>query len=148
MFNLSNSSPSDPEAIELTPSYRLPIFLLLIATVTAPFQWIVGLIFAILGVFLGSQAAILRFRFSTNALEIYRGKTQIRSFAYEGWYNWQIFWPPIPILCYFREAKSIHFMPILFDAKQLQRGFETYCYRPTLSQPNPSQPNPNNPLKE
>jgi len=43
----------------------------------------------------------------------------IRRFPQE-WQNWQIFWPGVPILFYFKEVKSIHFLPILFDPKTLK----------------------------
>ncbi|HBB34665.1 MAG TPA: DUF3119 domain-containing protein, partial [Cyanobacteria bacterium UBA9273] len=43
--------------------------------------------------------------------------------------NWRIFWPQLPILFYFKEIKSIHFLPILFDPKQLNTCLEQRCPR-------------------
>lgn len=122
-------TPVTKPTVELVPSYRIPIVLLIIAIGLIPLQWVPSIIVAILGLFLFYQAATLRFSFSNTALEIYRGETQIRSFPYQDWSNWRIFWPPIPILCYFREVKSIHFFPILFDPKTLQACLQERCPR-------------------
>ncbi|NJN88640.1 MAG: DUF3119 family protein, partial [Leptolyngbyaceae cyanobacterium SL_7_1] len=59
-------------------------------------------------------------RFTEAALDIYRGETLIRRFPYQDWQHWEIFWHPLPILFYFKEVKSIHFLPILFDPNQLR----------------------------
>jgi hypothetical protein len=73
------------------------------------------------------QAATLRLRFTDTALDIYRSETRIRCFPYQEWQNWRVFWPPVPILFYFKEVKSIHFLPILFDPKMLRTCLEQRC---------------------
>jgi len=88
--------------------------------------WVGGAI-AIFGLFLMFQAATLRLQFTETALDIYRGKTLIRRFPYQEWQNWQIFWSPVPILFYFKEVKSIHFLPIIFDPKMLKTCLEQRC---------------------
>jgi hypothetical protein len=128
------SSPPTPArqtlpTVELAPSYRIPIALILLGIALAPLQWIAGSIVGILGTFLLYQAATLRFSFTATAMEIHQGETQIRSFPYQEWSNWRIFWSPVPILCYFRETKSIHFFPVLFDPKTLQSCLEERCPR-------------------
>jgi hypothetical protein len=87
----------------------------------------VSLAIAVFGLFLMLQAATLRLLFTPTDLDIYRGETLIRRFPYREWQNWQIFWSPLPILFYFKEVKSIHFLPILFDPKMLQTCLERYC---------------------
>jgi hypothetical protein len=82
------------------------------------------------GVFLGIQALTLRLRFTETALDIYRGEKQIRQFPYAAWEHWEIFWAPVPILFYFREVKSIHFLPIIFSPSQLRSALETHCALP------------------
>jgi Protein of unknown function (DUF3119) len=131
------SSPSLPqtEPVVLNPSYRLPVGL---AIAALPIAWLslwVGVPIFLFAVFLGIQAATLRLHFTASALEIYRGQTQIRSFAYADWYYWEIYWPAVPILFYFREVKSIHFLPMLFDPKALTQSLNAYCPRQKDSPP-------------
>lgn len=121
------SSPS--ATIELKPSYRLPGFLALIALAVMYLQLWLGVGLLLFAIFLLVQTATLRLQFTCQALEIYRSKGLIRRFPYADWQNWQIFWSRIPILLYFKEVKSIHFLPILFDPVGLQTCLETYCPR-------------------
>jgi Protein of unknown function (DUF3119) len=118
-----------PETVILNPSFRLPVGL---ALVSIPFVWLsgwVGIPVLLFAIFLGIQAATLRLHFTASALEIYRGQTQIRCFPYSGWYYWEIYWPAVPILFYFREVESIHFLPMLFDPNRLTQCLNTYCPR-------------------
>ena len=89
-------------------------------------KW-VSLAIAILGVFLLIQTLTIRLRFTETALEVYRSEKLLRNFPYQDWLNWEIFWSPIPILFYFREIKSIHFLPIIFDPKMLRSCLENNC---------------------
>lgn len=115
------------ETIELEPSYSLPIALVLIAVPLFLLQpWVSGAI-ALFGLFLLFQAATLRLRFTETALDIFRGETLIRRFPFQEWQNWRIFWSPVPILFYFKEVKSIHFLPILFDPKTLEACLRQRC---------------------
>lgn len=113
-------------AIELAPSYKLPIGLVAVALPLLLVQaWVAGAI-ALFGLFLMVQAATIRLRFTETALDIYRSETLIRQFPYSEWQNWEIFWQPVPILFYFKEVKSIHFLPVLFDATMLKTCLEKY----------------------
>lgn len=115
------------ETIELAPSYRLPIALLLLAIpVLVVGRW-VGLAIALFGVFLLIQAITLRLRFTTTDLDIYRGATLIRRFPYADWQTWHIFWPAVPTLFFFREVNSIHFLPVLFDPTALRACLTDRC---------------------
>ena len=58
-----------------------------------------------------------------------RSDKLIRSFPYSEWLNWEIFWSPVPVLFYFKEVNSIHFLPIIFDAKTLRSCLEQYYPR-------------------
>jgi Protein of unknown function (DUF3119) len=125
------TSPSllHTEPVILNPSYRLPVGL---AIAAIPLVWLfgwVGIPVLLFAVFLGIQAATLRLQFTASALELYRGQTQIRFFPYAGWYHWEIYWPAAPILFYFKEVNSIHFLPMLFDPKALTQSLNTYCPR-------------------
>lgn len=122
-------SPQSSETIELAPSYKLPIGCV-VAAIPLLWVWVwVSVTIALFGAFLLLQAVTLRLRFSDTDLDIYRGETLIRRFPYQDWQNWRIFWQPLPILFYFKEVKSIHFLPILFDPKVLQRCLEARCPR-------------------
>lgn len=124
----SNDAPLTG-TVQLAPSYAIPLTLVAIAIPLLLVQpWIAGVI-ALFGLFLLFQTATLRLVFTETDLDVYRGETQIRRFPYREWQNWRIFWPGVPILFYFREVKSIHFLPILFNAKMLKTCLEQRCPR-------------------
>ena len=112
--------------IELAPSYKIPLILVGISLPLLWLQPILGLLLSVFGLFLLLQTVTNRLRFTPKDLEVYRSGNLIRSFPYEEWENWRIFWNPIPILFYFKEVKSIHFLPIIFDANTLKSCLETY----------------------
>jgi hypothetical protein len=72
------------------------------------------------GLFLLLQSALLRLEFHGDALLVRRGDTLLRRFPYDEWQAWRVFWPGLPVLFYFREVRSIHFLPVLFDPATLQ----------------------------
>ncbi|AOW99821.1 glycerol dehydrogenase [Moorena producens PAL-8-15-08-1] len=117
-------SPKSTSTVELPPSYTLPIVLIVAAVTIVLIQPWVSLAIALLGFFLLFQAVTIRLQFTETALDIYRSETLIRRFPYQEWQNWEIFWTSVPILFYFSEVKSIHFLPILFDPKLLRTCLE------------------------
>ena len=122
----TSASPNvSPPTVELAPSYGLPLALVLLAIPLVLVQPWLSLAIALFGLFLLFQALTLRLRFTTTDLDIYRGETLIRRFPYQDWQNWRIFWQPVPILFYFKEINSIHFLPILFDPRELRNCLET-----------------------
>lgn len=122
-------SPISDSTVELLPSFWVPTGLILLALPLLWVQvWVSGAI-AVFGLFLFIQAATLRLRFTPSDLDIYRGESLIRRFPYQEWQNWRIFWTPVPILFYFKEVNSIHFLPVLFDPKMLQTCLEARCPR-------------------
>jgi hypothetical protein len=107
------------EIIELAPDFKIPLVLILVALgLFGVSFWLSGAI-AILGLFLMIQTCLIRLQFTDSALNVLRTGKIIRSFPYSEWLNWEIFWSPVPILFYFREVKSIHFLPIIFNAQTL-----------------------------
>jgi hypothetical protein len=117
------------EMIELTPDFKLPVVLILIAVGFSWISlWLSGAI-AILGLFLTIQTFLIRLQFTDQALNVLRTRTVIRSFPYSEWLNWEIFWLPVPILFYFKEVNSIHFLPIIFNSKTLADCLHKYCPR-------------------
>jgi Protein of unknown function (DUF3119) len=117
------------ETVVLNPSYRLPIGLAIAASPLTLLSLWAALPIILFAIFLGIQATILRLHFTSTSLEIYRGQTQIRTFPYADWYHWEIYWPAVPILFYFREVNSIHFLPVLFDSAALAQCLSDRCPR-------------------
>jgi hypothetical protein len=123
------ASTASAETIVLSPSYNLPIAIVFLAVPLFFIQVWASVAIALFGFFLLVQAATLRLSFTETALDIERGQTLIRRFPYQDWQNWRIFWSPVPILFYFKEINSIHFLPILFDPKALQACLDARCSR-------------------
>jgi hypothetical protein len=119
-----DSTKATEQAIELAPSYAIPLVLIFLAIPCLLLQPWLSLVLALFGLFLMFQALTIRLQFTNDALDIYRSQKLIRRFPYAEWKNWRIFWEPLPILFYFREIKSIHFLPILFNPKTLKTCLE------------------------
>lgn len=113
--NIENST----EVIELVPNYKIPLILIAIATALFFLSLWLGGIIAALGLFLTIQTVLIRLQFTDKSLLVLRSGKILKSFPYSEWLNWEIFWSPVPILFYFREVNSIHFLPIIFDANTL-----------------------------
>lgn len=126
-MNTVQNSTKKSEIIELKPSYNIPLILVFSSIPLALIQVWLSLVVALFGLFLMFQAVSIRLQFTPTALDIYRSNELLRRFPYVEWENWQIFWQPIPILLYFKEVKSIHFLPIIFNAKTLRECLEKYC---------------------
>jgi hypothetical protein len=125
----SSFAPNSTSTVELKPSYNIPIVLVIAAIPLLLVQPLVGSVFTLFGLFLMFQALTLRLQFTATDLDIYRGEKLIRRFPYQEWQNWRIFWNGVPILFYFKEIKSIHFLPILFDPNTLKSCLEQRCPR-------------------
>ncbi len=137
----TTSSTSSQESITLAPSYRLPIAIFAIglglifggnalvynSQILSLVGIISGIIISLFSFFLILQTVIIRLTFTETALEVYRSEKMIRRFPYSDWINWKIFWQPVPILFYFKEVNSIHFVPVLYNPKTLKQCLETYC---------------------
>jgi Protein of unknown function (DUF3119) len=120
-------TPVTTGTVQLAPSYAIPITLISAAIPLFFLNAWVGGVLALFALFLLIQTATLRLCFTETALDIYRGESLLRRFPYADWQTWQIFWFNVPILFYFKEVKSIHFLPILFDPKMLKTCLEQRC---------------------
>ena len=125
----SSFTPNAVSTVELKPSYNIPVVLVIAAIPLLLVKPIVGGALALFGLFLMFQAVTLRLQFTATDLDIYRGEKLIRRFPYQEWQNWRIFWNGVPILFYFKEVKSIHFLPIIFDPNTLKSCLEERCPR-------------------
>jgi hypothetical protein len=121
------TTPVTAGTVQLAPSYAIPITLIAAAIPLFFLNAWVGGVIAVFALFLLIQTATLRLCFTETALDIYRGESLLRRFPYADWQTWQIFWFNVPILFYFKEVKSIHFLPILFDPKMLKTCLEQRC---------------------
>lgn len=139
------SSPPDTTADEvvLRPRFWVPLGVLLLAAASLGLRPLWGGVVwlalgtAVMGLFLLLQTALLRLRFAPEALLVARRDTVIRRFPYNAWIGWRVWWPALPVLFYFREEKSLHLLPMLFDATALREQLE-------LRLP-PANPTPNDP---
>jgi hypothetical protein len=125
----SSFTPNTTSRIELKSSYNIPVVLVLASIPLLLVQAWVGGVVGLLGLFLMLQAVTLRFQFTATGFELYRGEKLIRCFPYQEWQNWQVFWNRVPIVFYFKEINSIHFLPILFDPNTLKSCLEERCPR-------------------
>ncbi|MEA5442905.1 DUF3119 family protein [Cyanobium gracile] len=129
------TAPSPPpssttDEVVLQPRFWVPLGVLLLAgaclglrPLWAGALWL-ALGTAVMGLFLLLQTALLRLRFAPEALLVARRDTVIRRFPYDAWMGWRVWWPALPVLFYFREEKSIHLLPMLFDATALREQLD------------------------
>ena len=112
---------------QLAPSYNLPVTIVLLSL---PLLWVqlgIGLLVAVLGLFLLYQTTTIRLIFTATALEVRRNEGLLKTFPYADWQTWKVFWPAVPILFYFKEVNSIHFLPVLFSPEELRAQLEKHC---------------------
>lgn len=129
-------------SVTLEPRFWVPLGVTLLGPACLPLaplwpgvRWLT-LALLLFGGFLLLQARLLSLRFSDSELEVWRGSTQIRSFPYADWLGWRLFWPRLPVLFYFRESRSIHLLPVLFDASALRQQLQQRL-APEASPPTP-----------
>jgi hypothetical protein len=137
----AEASAADDDAITLAPRFWVPLGLMALAALAlaATPRWSgapwVGLPLLVFGAFLLLQAAILRLCFSAEALLVLRAGQEIRRFPYQAWLDWRLFLPALPVLFYFREQRSPHLLPVLFDATALRAQLERRISLPVPPQP-------------
>ncbi|MBE9060146.1 DUF3119 family protein [cf. Phormidesmis sp. LEGE 11477] len=123
------STPTGPSAsitTTLAPSYKLPITMVLLSLPLLFIQLAVGIVWALFSLFLLYQTTAIRLTFTSVALEVSRNDNLLKTFPYADWESWKIFWPAVPILFYFKEINSIHFVPVLYDPQQLREQLERH----------------------
>jgi hypothetical protein len=120
MTQTEASLPDPSQGMILEPRPWLPLAVVALGLASLLLNVWLALVVSLFGLFLLIQSQILRLQFSDDALLVWRGNTVLRRFPYSEWLNWTLFWGPIPVLFYFREQSSIHFLPVLFDATSLR----------------------------
>ncbi len=117
----------DPElGVTLAPRVWVPLGVVALGLALLPVapRWggvpVLALLVSLFGLFLLLQSQLLRLQFSEEALLVWRQQSLLRRFPYAEWLGWKLFWGPLPVLFYFREQRSIHLLPVLFDATTLR----------------------------
>ncbi|MBM5807189.1 MAG: DUF3119 family protein [Cyanobacteria bacterium M_surface_10_m2_179] len=122
----SASLPDPSQGVILAPRAWLPLTVVAMGAGCLLLSVWLALVVSLFGLFLLLQSQILRLQFSNEALLVWRGDTVLRRFPYSEWITWTLFWGPVPVLFYFREQRSIHFLPVLFDATSLREQLERH----------------------
>lgn len=112
--------PDPAQGVILAPRPWVPLGVVLLGVASLALSVWAALVVGLFGLFLLLQSQLLRLQFSAEALLVWRGASLVRSFPYSDWLGWKLFWQPLPVLFYFREQRSIHLLPVLFDATTLR----------------------------
>jgi hypothetical protein len=119
------------DEVVLAPRFWVPLAVVGLGLAVLPLAWLwapalwLALVVSLFGLFLMLQSVLLRLVFTADALLVLRQGTLLRRFPYSEWLGWTLFWPAVPVLFYFREQKSIHLLPVLFDASELRQQLAT-----------------------
>ncbi|MEY4360639.1 MAG: hypothetical protein RLZZ631_2125 [Cyanobacteriota bacterium] len=122
----ASSLPDPSQGVILAPRVWLPLAVVALGLASLLLNLWLALLVSLFGLFLLIQSQVLRLQFSADALLVWRGETVLRRFPYSEWISWILFWGPIPVLFYFREQQSIHFLPVLFDATSLREQLDRH----------------------
>lgn len=120
-------TPPKKVAVSISPSPRLPLLILVLGPALLPLPlhpW-PTLINSLIALALVVQSYSLRLEFEERALIVWRGGQELRCFPYEDWISWRLFWDGFPTVLYFRERKSPHLIPVLFNANELREQLRT-----------------------
>ena len=115
------------DSVTLSPDARLPLLVVTFGLALLPLPlspWPTA-VMVLFGLFLMLQTASLRLEFEERALIVWRGGQELRCFPYEDWISWRLFWDGFPTVLYFRERKSPHLIPVLFNANELREQLRT-----------------------
>jgi len=130
MTSSQTPQPDPDQGLILAPRIWLPLAVIALGVAALLLTVWLALVVSLFGLFLLIQSQILRLQFTTDALLVWRGATVLRRFPYSEWLTWSLFWGPVPVLFYFREQRSIHFLPVLFDATSLREQLNRHVSAP------------------
>jgi hypothetical protein len=118
--------PIETAEIVVPPRFNLALSVIAIGAIAT--QWLLGVGVAVMifGAFLVFQTATVRIIFAAEQFEVWQYGKRVIGFPYKEWQKWQVFWPPLPILFYFREIYSPHFIPMLFDHRILRENLKKF----------------------
>ena len=119
---MTSENALDKDCVILSPSYRLPIFIIFIGLLflITPFHPWPTILISSFGFFLLLQSFTLKLKFTKNDLIVIQLGNELRRFPFEKWISWRIIFPQLPGFLYFREEASPHLLPILFEVNSLR----------------------------
>ena len=145
MTQPTGSSPSAPsssvplplpeQGVILAPRPWVPLGVVVLGLAALALNPWLALGLSLFGLFLLVQSQLLRLQFAADGLRVWRGESLLRHFPYSEWLGWTLFWPPLPVLFYFREQRSIHLLPVLFDATSLREQLNRHVSAQPSAQP-------------
>ena len=119
---MNAENPIDKDGVILSPSFRLPIFIIFIGLlflITPIHPW-PTIIISSFGLFLLLQSFTLKLKFTKEDLIVMQLGNELRRFPFKNWIAWRIIFPQLPGFLYFREEASPHLLPILFEVNSLR----------------------------
>ena len=119
---MNSENTIDQDSVILSPSYRLPLFIIFIGLLLliTPFHPWPTIIISSFGFFLLLQSFTLKLKFTKDDLIVMQFGNELRRFPFKNWIAWRIIFPQLPGFLYFREEASPHLLPILFDVNSLR----------------------------
>lgn len=119
-------APPSPASIVIAPRPWLSLAVIALGVVTLGWVLGVGVALVVFGLFLGFQTATVRIVFGATDFEVWQYRRRVVGFPYNEWVSWRVFFPGVPVLFYFREVYSPHFIPMLFSYRQLVENLERF----------------------
>jgi hypothetical protein len=122
--------PNPKDGVILAPRPWVPLGVVALGLACLAFNPWAALVVSLFGLVLLLQSQLLRLQFTSTELLVWRGSSVLRRFPYSEWLGWKLFWQPVPVLFYFREQRSIHLLPVLFDATTLREQLNSHVSTP------------------
>ena len=119
---MTSKNLQDKDSVILSPSYRLPMFIIsigLLFLITPLHPW-PTVVISSFGFFLLLQCFTLKLKFTGEDLVVMQLGNELRRFPFKNWIAWKIILPQLPGFLYFREEASPHLLPILFEVSSLK----------------------------
>ena len=119
---MTSENPLKKDGVILSPSYRLPCFIIFIGLLflITPFHPWPTIVISSFGFFLLLQSFTLKLKFTKDDLIVMQLGNELRRFPFNNWIAWRIILPQLPGFLYFREEASPHLLPILFEVNSLR----------------------------
>ena len=120
---MTSENSTDNESVTLSPSYRLPIFIIFVGLLflITPFNPWPTIVISSFGSFLLLQSFTLKIKFTKEDFIVMQLGNELRRFPFKNWIAWRIILPKLPGFLYFREEASPHLLPILFEVNALKK---------------------------
>ena len=120
---MTSENSTDNDCVTLSPSYRLPIFIIFVGLLflITPFNPWPTIVISSFGFFLLLQSFTLKIKFTKEDFIVMQLGNELRRFPFKNWIAWRIILPKLPGFLYFREEASPHLLPILFEVNALKK---------------------------